>query len=115
MSALNCSEPSENQLKIVPCLLKLTPYTPNTNETIQVTLHGSVLVQHLLEFNKPIQIVNSLLAMEPEQLKVVFSDPKGCHILDSYMKSQYVGERSREKMIYKLKVMRLVPHLPSFC
>lgn len=58
----------------------------------------------MLEFNKPIKMVNSILNMEPNELKNLFSDPKGSHIIDTFMQSMTVGEKSREKLIYRMMV-----------
>jgi len=46
--------------------------------------------------------VNSLLEMNNEELLQLFSDPKGSRILDAFMDSKYVGEKSREKLCKKL-------------
>ena len=65
---------------------------------------GSQIVQTLLHFSKPIKIVQSLLDMEMGALRDLFCDLKGSHIMDAFASSQFVGEKSREKLFNKLKV-----------
>ncbi|GLV36333.1 uncharacterized protein CBL_08827 [Carabus blaptoides fortunei] len=106
MNALHCSQPVDRQNAFVSCVMRLVPY--ERLETVQqqhyfVNLHGSFILQVMLEFNKPIKIINSILNMEGNDLKNLFCDSKGSHIMDSYMKSQYVGEKSREKLIRKMQ------------
>lgn len=66
----------------------------------------------MLLFNKPIKVVNSLMAMSPNDLLKLFCDPKGSHIADVFFQSQYIGEKSREKMCRILKVKRITK--PSY-
>jgi len=66
-------------------------------------LHGSLILQAMLKFNKPIKIVNSLLNMGIDELLQLLNDPKGSRILDAFLDSEYVGEKSREKLYKKLK------------
>lgn len=70
--------------------------------SLMIDLHGSLTVQAMLKFNKPIRIVNSLVEMSGEELSRLFSDPKGSRIADAFMESEYVGEKSREKLARKL-------------
>lgn len=110
MSTLNCLEPPERQNQFVLCMARLLPFEstlnkPNENlQKEKLNLHGTLILQIMLEFNKPIKIVNSILSMEVEDLKNLFSNSMGCHIIDSYVKSPFVGEKSREKLIRKLQV-----------
>ena len=50
-----------------------------------VHLHGSLILQELLHFSKPIKLVRSLLQLPAPQLSQLLSDPRGCHITDSFM------------------------------
>ena len=43
------------------------------------------MVQEILQFNKPIKMVNSLLNTDPEKLSNLLSDPRGSHITDAFM------------------------------
>lgn len=105
---LKCAEPEERQKMLVPLCARLRSFDQNErmkNEEgkLQLHLHGSLIVQAMLKFNKPIKVVNSLLGMEANELVALFGDPKGSRILDAFMDSNFVGEKSREKMSRKLK------------
>ena len=42
--------------------------------------------------------------MRPVELKTLSCDQCGSHVIDAFMKSATVGEKSREKIYVKLKV-----------
>ena len=100
MKSLHCYEPPQHQLKFVTLLAYLstresyeeTKGSPETPQ-LSVSLHGSLIIQEVLNFNKPIKVVNSLLDMDANELKVLLSDPRGCHITDSFMQSTTIGEK----------------------
>ncbi|CAG9762851.1 unnamed protein product [Ceutorhynchus assimilis] len=106
IKSLNCSE-SEQQF--IMSVSRLTPYNPSnaiSNENLakdKLNLQGTLMLQQMLEFNKPIKIVNSLLNMDLMDLKNLFSNSMGSHIVDSYVTSPFVGEKSREKLTRKMK------------
>ncbi|KAG7213269.1 hypothetical protein KM043_002569 [Ampulex compressa] len=106
--ALHC-DASEKQIHIVTCTYTLSSLTEvETSKakgisSLRVNLHGSLMIQAMLNFNKPIKIVNSLLNANNEELLHLFSDPKGSRILDAFMDSKYIGEKSREKLSKKLQ------------
>lgn len=110
MQALDCSEPIERQNDFVLCISRLVSYEKNkqlSNQNLQkekLNLHGTLILQKMLEFNKPIKIINSILSMEAEDVKNLFCNSMGSHIVDSIVKSEFVGEKSREKIIKKLQV-----------
>lgn len=105
MRALHCLEPKERQGLLAPLTLSLATYEKQANSNkLVIHVHGSLILQTLLKFNKPIQAVNSLLDMNTGDLKSVVTDQKGCHVMDAFMKSEFVGEKSRDKIIKKLQV-----------
>lgn len=105
MRALHCLEPKERQGLLAPLALSLATYEEQAKSNrLVIQLHGSLILQTLLNFNKPIQAVNSLLEMNTGDLKSVLTDQKGCHVMDAFMKSEFVGEKSRDKIIKKLQV-----------
>lgn len=110
MKALDDFEPAERQNKFVICLAKFCTFENTTKMNLQnldkekLNLHGTLLIQAILNFNKPIKMINSLLSLDPNELKSLISNTMGSHIVDSYMKSNYVGEKSRERFIKKLQV-----------
>uniref|UniRef100_A0A0A1WKF1 Pumilio domain-containing protein C14orf21 homolog n=1 Tax=Zeugodacus cucurbitae TaxID=28588 RepID=A0A0A1WKF1_ZEUCU len=86
------------------CLIKLKPYEiAQADNSAFVHLHGSLIVQHILRFNKPIFLVNCILEIPAEQLVTIFSTPNGSHIVDAFLQSKYIGEKSREKFIRYLE------------
>lgn len=100
-----CDTSADNQTQIVRCIVTLK--NPDqlkaiSNNSQPLNLHGSLIIQAILNFNKPIKIANSLLEMNSEELLQLFSDPKGSRILDAFMDSKYIGEKSREKLYKKL-------------
>ncbi len=126
MGTLDCQEPSQYQTLIVPLLVQLRK-RENYNEkeqTFNVQLHGSLILQvwpsltvflmkefreliflqELLCFSKPIKLVNSLLSLDSNKLRNLFSDPKGSHLADVFMKSPSIGEKSRDSLVKSLQV-----------
>jgi nucleolar protein 9 len=105
MKALHCTEPKERQSLLSPLTLSLVAYEEHAvSNKLRVHLHGSLILQTLLNFNKPIQAVNSILEMNTDILKMMLTDPKGCHVTDAFMKSEFIGEKSRDRFIKKLQV-----------
>ncbi|CAM1330350.1 Uncharacterised protein PB.1153, partial [Pycnogonum litorale] len=102
MKALNCDDSEDSQKSFVKCLCTFSKY--NDNFIVEkVSLHGSVIVQHLLRFNKPIKIIRNIVDMAAEELVRIACDGCGSHIFDAFMKSTTVGEKSRNKLIEHLK------------
>lgn len=110
MRAMDCYEPEERQNDFVLCMSRLISYEKNketSNENLQkdkLNLHGTLMLQLMLEFNKPSKIVNSILNMQAGDVKNLFSNSMGSHIVDSFVRSSFVGEKNKEKLIKKLKV-----------
>lgn len=108
MKALDCFEPIERQKCFILCLARFLSFEENakcSNENLQkekLSLHGTLILQLLLEFNKPIKIVNGLLEMDVNEVKNLFSNSMGSHIVDSYVSSVFVGEKSRERLTRKM-------------
>ncbi|XP_029167411.1 nucleolar protein 9 isoform X2 [Nylanderia fulva] len=102
---LKCDTSTDDQTQLVRCIVTLKDpdqlkAIPNNSQPLN--LHGSLIIQAILNFNKPIKIANSLLEMSNEELLQLFNDPKGSRILDAFMDSKYIGEKSREKLCKKL-------------
>lgn len=110
LNVLDCRE-NEKQHRILTCVISLKKSenceiserkTGNDSRCL-ISLHGSLIVQAILKFNKPIKMVNSLLETDVEKVVQIFEDPKGSRIVDAFMDSGYIGEKSREKLAKKLK------------
>ncbi|XP_014284870.1 nucleolar protein 9 [Halyomorpha halys] len=68
-----------------------------------VNKNGSLLLQTLFQFKKPISVVENLLSVDTKKLKEIFLDPKGSYIMDAYVSSKTIGEKSRDRIIHKFK------------
>ncbi|XP_071035510.1 nucleolar protein 9 [Parasteatoda tepidariorum] len=101
MLCLQCNEPPEKQLKLVPLLLGLNKYEESEyikTSKLTIRLHGSLLIQNLLTFQKPIKLVNSLLDVKPQVLASLACHVQGCFVITSFFKSDTIGEKSKDKL-----------------
>lgn len=99
-TALDCLQPKEKSDKFALLTLKLKPYKVAMEDKSNfVHLHGAVILQTMLQFNKPIKLVQCILEMKNSDLLEIFCSPKGSHVVDAFMQSKAVGEKSREKLI----------------
>ncbi|KAJ8710416.1 hypothetical protein PYW07_009782 [Mythimna separata] len=106
-AALKCTTPEHQKYFSVLCL-RLLPADRVDLTTLDkeyfINVHGSVILQCILDFQRPAKAVNSLLELTTDQLMIVFCDAKGCHVADALCKGQYVGVKARDKLIWRLKV-----------
>jgi len=100
IDALHCQDDTDS---IAPCLMYMRTKESLNQEEASVHLHGSLILQQLLMFSKPIKVVRSLLQLPAAQLSQLLSDPRGCHVTDSFMTSSHVGEKSRESLVKTLR------------
>ncbi|VVC86378.1 unnamed protein product, partial [Leptidea sinapis] len=102
--ALGCSE-ADKQTHLARQCLMMTPLTEKEipREGYFIHVHGSVILQTVLKFQRPAKVVNSLLELSPESLLYIFCDAKGCHVSDALCTGEFVGVKSRDKLIWKLK------------
>ncbi|SPP73140.1 nucleolar protein 9 [Drosophila guanche] len=103
-SSLHVSGGDKEKAKLFfNCLIKLKPFEVlASDESGFVHLHGSLIAQHVLQFNKPIFLVNCILDLPAAQLAQIFNTPNGSHIVDAFMQSKFIGEKSRERLIRQL-------------
>lgn len=102
-TALDCNQPKEKSDKFALLVLKLKPYNVFvTDKSNFVHIHGALVLQNMLHFNKPIKLVQSILDTNNETLAEVFCTPKGSHVVDAFIESKSVGGKSREKLIRHL-------------
>lgn len=104
LKALDCA--AEKTGKCILPILALKPLgiIEDKNEC-EISLHGSLILQRIFQFNKPIKIIQSLLDMKPQDIANIFCDQKGSRIADAYLESKFIGEKSREKLIKHLEGM----------
>ena len=69
----------------------------------KVNLHGSILMQQLFRFGNPEILVKSLQNLKPTELLSVSCDACGSHVMDAFLKSPAIGEKSREAVLDRLK------------
>ncbi|XP_053618635.1 nucleolar protein 9 [Plodia interpunctella] len=104
-SVLKC--PAEHQKYFSVLVLRLLPSDrvelSKLDKEYFINVHGSVILQCILEFQRPAKAVNSLLELSPEELLVILCDAKGCHVTDVFCTSQCVGVKARDKMLWRLK------------
>merc|ERR1719509_374361 len=101
VASLHCAD---NQDLLAPLLAHMVTREAFTSgPPPPVHLHGSLVLQQLLLFTKPIKVVRSLLALPSAQLAALLSDPRGCHISDTFLTSLHVGEKSREGLVRALR------------
>ena len=113
METFHCFDPESRQTKIVPLVARLITFEVATEnqegeeaqkqQAFPVHYIGSQIVQSLLHFGKPIKIVQSLLEMDNSELRDLLADPLGSHIMDAFVCAEFVGEKSREKLVQKLQ------------
>lgn len=99
-SALHCTAPKERFERLSVLTMKLKPFEVAANDKSNfVHLHGSLILQAMLRFNKPIKLVQSLLDTKPTELADLFANARGSHVVDAFIDSKFIGEKSREKFI----------------
>lgn len=91
---------------IVPHLVSLSVDEKFNPEMTTFTLNGCLVVEEILNFRKPINVINSILEMTESNLVKLLCDTKGCHITDAFVKGSYVGEKNKDKFFKKLQVIR---------
>lgn len=99
-SALHCTAPKERFERLSVLTMKLKPFeVAASDQSNFVHLHGSLILQAMLRFNKPIKLVQSLLDTRPTELAELFANARGSHVVDAFIASKFIGEKSREKFI----------------
>ncbi|KAG0725420.1 Nucleolar protein 9 [Chionoecetes opilio] len=105
---LECSEPGKPQEAFALLLLRMVTFPKYRAGQEQgslppVSLQGALALQELLNFRKPIKVVNSLLAASPGELQAMGCDPRGSHIVDAFVNSTSVSTKNKEKLVYRFK------------
>uniref|UniRef100_A0A182K091 PUM-HD domain-containing protein n=1 Tax=Anopheles christyi TaxID=43041 RepID=A0A182K091_9DIPT len=101
LDALHCAEVAP--VKMINAVLYLLPGNVIPATTPKILIHGSLILQTILDFNKPIKFVNALLDMPNDRLAEILSDPCGSFIANAFVKGRFVGEKSREKLVRHLE------------
>ncbi|XP_045540451.1 nucleolar protein 9 [Papilio machaon] len=105
-AVLKCTEDGAQKYFSVLCL-RLQPLDKvdvnKLSEEYFIHIHGSIILQTILDFQRPTKAISSVLSLSGEELLVVLSDAKGCHVADALCTGQFVGVKSRDKLVKKLK------------
>ncbi|XP_076470121.1 nucleolar protein 9-like [Babylonia areolata] len=123
MEAFHCKEPQERQKSLMKLIITFTAYEvffsqeegkDKPAEGAQdpalkgpLNMHGSRLVQELLQFQKPKHAALGLLDFTPADLQVLCCDPAGSHVVDVFFSSPSILEKNRDIFLRKLKGLLL--------
>lgn len=123
LEAFHCAEPSSRQVACAPLFATLMAYevyyglaedegsAPLEHEVDmataralgEVTVLGSLLLQHLLHFSTPGLVLQSLGALTGPQLLTLAQSPAGSHVLDAVLTSPSVTRKQRRRVLKTLK------------
>uniref|UniRef100_A0A182MCU6 PUM-HD domain-containing protein n=1 Tax=Anopheles culicifacies TaxID=139723 RepID=A0A182MCU6_9DIPT len=101
LEALHCEEVAPE--KMIMAVLCLIPVDVTPINAPKIHLHGSLVLQAILDFNKPIKFVTALLGMPNDRLAEILTDPRGSFIANAFIQGRFVGEKSREKLVRHLE------------
>ncbi|KAJ8881332.1 hypothetical protein PR048_017813 [Dryococelus australis] len=99
IEALDCKTEQE----FVPLVLQLTS-TKKLDDSLSIHIHGSVLVQTMLRFNKPIKVHNCLMNHSGRLLLTMMSDSGRSRIVGKFMMGQFLYQCARERRLGKIKI-----------
>ncbi|KAK2708326.1 hypothetical protein QYM36_014063 [Artemia franciscana] len=101
----SCTDPEGNNPCLIQSVLRIqaSKFSKGSNK---ITDAGSQMVQTLLRFNKPIKMINSMLSLPANELRDLFCDPCGSYVMDTFVSSPSIGEKSRDRLRNKLKTLK---------
>ncbi|KAM6202885.1 nucleolar protein 9 [Rhynchocyon petersi] len=123
LKAFHCAEPSSRQVACVPLFATLLAYEvyyglAEEEEAVpaehqvemaavqplgEVTVLGSLLLQHLLHFSTPDLVLRSLGSLTGPQFLALAQSPAGSHVLDAVLTSPSVTRKRRRRLLHTLK------------
>ncbi|CAH6831218.1 nucleolar protein 9 [Phodopus roborovskii] len=123
LEAFHCAEPSSRQAACAPLFASLLAYEvyyelmeeegavpaehqvemATTKALREVTVLGSLLLQHLLYFSNPGLVLRSLSALTGPQLLALAQSPAGSHVFDAILTSPSVTHKQRRRVLKTLK------------
>uniref|UniRef100_A0A182S8L5 Nucleolar protein 9 n=1 Tax=Anopheles maculatus TaxID=74869 RepID=A0A182S8L5_9DIPT len=101
LDALQCGDSAPE--KMIMAVLCLIPASDAASDPPNILLHGSLILQAILFYTKPIKFVTALLGIPNDRLAEIFIDMRGSFIANAFIESKFVGEKSREKMVRHLE------------
>ncbi|XP_005102065.1 nucleolar protein 9 [Aplysia californica] len=114
MSAFHCYEPESKRTKIVPLVASFQTYevfykaAEDSKEEgasallKTVSYHGSMILQQLLQFSKPVTVVMSVLELSAAELLFLACNHKGSHVVDVFFQSPTVKDKHKDTLVKKL-------------
>lgn len=93
-----------NPHDLIVAIVKLKPIELCQDSNNFIHIHGSVIMQTLLRFQKPIEIISALIGCDNEKLVPLLMTTKGSYIVDAFFQAPFVGEKSKIKFIRKFEV-----------
>ncbi|XP_009472684.1 PREDICTED: nucleolar protein 9 [Nipponia nippon] len=110
--AFGCWDPRERRQACVGLLARLCPFGGGDKDMEgaepepslgPITLHGSLLLQHLLHFRDPGPVLAGLEALPHPALAALARSPPGSRVWDALLASPTVPTRARRRLLRKLK------------
>uniref|UniRef100_A0A8C6FIY3 NOP9 nucleolar protein n=1 Tax=Moschus moschiferus TaxID=68415 RepID=A0A8C6FIY3_MOSMO len=96
-----CRRVGTHQAQVLQLLLEVERAT--ARDLGEVTVLGSLLLQHLLHFSSPCLILRGLSALTGPQLLALAQSPAGSHVLDAVLTSPSVTRKQRRRVLKTLK------------
>ncbi|GFR87396.1 nucleolar protein 9-like [Elysia marginata] len=122
MGAFHCVEPEDRQRKVVPLLASLQTYevfydtsekrsektdeekTASSTPLLKnVNIHGSLILQELLQFQRTQVVASSLVNLTAPEIAGLCCDRCGSHVIDVFFTSRTVLEKNKVAMLKKLQ------------
>lgn len=100
-SALHIARTPKSPDDLIVAILKLKPIESCQDSNNYINIHGSVILQSLLAFQKPIEIISGLMEMDNAKLISLIATAKGSFVVDAFFGAPFVGEKSKIKFIKK--------------
>lgn len=121
--AFHCAEPPSRKVACVPLFASLLAYEvyyelmeeegavpaehqvemASARPLREVTVLGSLLLQHLLYFSNPGLVLRSLSVLTGPQLLTLAQSPAGSHVFDAILTSPSVTHKQRRRVLKTLK------------
>ncbi|ODM99181.1 Nucleolar protein 9 [Orchesella cincta] len=73
------------------------------NPKFSSSYFGTIIVEHLLDFEKPSGVLKSFNELEISQLKTLAFDPKASFVITKIFKSENVPQKQKIKLLHKMK------------
>lgn len=87
---------------ITPNQSNSKPRNINSKQSNQISLHGSLMFQYMIQYKDTHKLSKSLLSLETRELVNICCDTSGSHAIDAFLKSSNVADKPRLQFIDKL-------------